>query len=801
MKTRPRLSILKAIFFLSGGAGLIYEVVWTRVYADIVGSTALAMTAVFAAFLLLLAVGAQVVGRLPIYGRRALMLYGGIELGIALSALAASALLLWGDIWIAAHRPASMLPGLLYDFIAVALIIGPPVLLMGGTLPAILNASKALALPRDVVAQLYGWNTLGAAMGTVAAGFLLIWRLGLLGTLLTAIGVNAAVGVIALCLSRRAVDAAPEAERELDIQPTEAEGHPALWLLLAWLSGFAVLGYEVLWGRMAKFLLGDRTIAISTLLAVFIACLGLGSLLAGRLGPRFGRTANQAVGLIAWGLILAALLHMATVPLARLTIAGGGLKWLVPFTTPFARRVVTVWLLVFPPILILGAVFPLIARSARRLDATPGRVIGNLYLVNSVGAALGAFFAAFMLSRLLGTLGGFLVLSLLLAAAGAALLCRRAASRAQRAGGLAAFCICALVAPVFPRDMIELRDDETLVAAREDEYGVQVLASTKRGSLRVRNNRLHLVYELGHPQTSHAQQMAAHLTVLLCNSGDTMQAGEDPSHMGRTGNPPAAPGPSADHAASPELSMVSPEFPEFRVINVGTGYGITAGAFTLYPQVRSIETIEILPFLVDQQGRFGEFNFHYLRDPRVALVQGDGRHYLAASHERYDIISVNVLDPYLPGSSSLYTVDFWELARDRLSDGGAYTQLFWGEDVPLLVKGMRKVFPTLLFFPAYGGTSYNVVAFKEPLRQEQVRLHMDRLGPRAAAAIRAVTGDDPAAHLARLLPQAWDIQRRLMQEADRAPGRCHTDNFPILEYRWAHGEGRVSALDSPLIME
>jgi hypothetical protein len=289
--------------------------------------------------------------------------------------------------------------------------------------------------------------------------------------------------------------------------------------------------------------------------------------------------------------------------------------------------------------------------------------------------------------------------------------------------------------------------------------------------LRVRNNRLSLIFDLGHSQTTHAQQMAAHWSVLLAR---------DPRS----------------------------------VLNIGTGYGITAGTFTLYPGVESIRTVEILPFLIDHQSTFGDSNFDYIEDHRVSLVQGDGRHALAASKERYDVISVNVLDPYLPGSSSLYTVDFWELVAQRLRPGGCFTQLFWGEDLGVLVKGLNTVFPTVLYFPAYGGTSYNLIAFREPMQPNQVGAALDRLSPAAAREIariegasvegrgvggRGVEGGEVASVLAELLAQSWRHQTDLNELAEHTPGPLHTDDRPILEYRWAHYVDGVSLLDSPLV--
>ncbi len=758
------LSRIKLFFFLSGSAGLIYEVVWTRLFADILGSTALSMTSVFSVFLLALALGAGLFGRVPLYGKAALALYGKLEIGIACSATLASTLLILGKSWIAIHLPTSDFYAvtLFYKLLATALLIGIPTLLMGGTLPVILNASRQWILPRRIVTLLYGLNTLGAACGTFAAGFFLIWKLGLTLTLAIAISLNLMVGFAALTLARRVPVETPvidPPQEEQTSTPTPLR-YRVLWPAVAFLSGLTILGYEILWGRMAKFLLGDRTIAVTALLFVFITCLGLGSLAAPVIGRKFGiSTPPQTLKLISWIFLLGAFLHLLFVPLARSTIHGHGLTTILPVANEFVRRILNIWLLILPPIFVLGLVFPLLAWSARKINTLPGRVVGKLYFVNTIGACVGAVFASFALSRWMGTLYGFFTLAGLLVVSSAVLLLSESKNLRQKAVAILAVAGFVLAGLWFPDSMVKLREDEQLLMAQEDEYGVQVMALTQQKTIRVRNNRLQLIWDLGVQQTSHAQQMAAHLTVLL--------AGECKD-----------------------------------VLNVGTGYGITAGAFTLYRDIQSIETIEILPFLVENQDQFIRYNFNYMSDSRVELIQTDGRHYLVTSPKTYDIISVNVLDPYLPGSSSLYTVDFWKVVRDHLRPGGVLNQLFWGVDIPLLVKGLNTVFPTVLYFPAYGGTCFNIVAFKDAISAEELQLHLERLGPEARRSIWKITfGKDTELLFRTLVEKAWDTQRKLNILAGRIPGRPHTDNFPILEFRWAHGVKHISVFDSPLVEE
>jgi spermidine synthase len=757
---------MTAIVFLSGIAGLIYEVIWTRLFSDIVGSTAIAMTVVFSVFLAAMAIGALLFGRSRRFGPAALRSYGGLEIVIALSGLLTSACLIGGRFWITAHLPRAdggwSSLGLMLG--PALLLVGPPALFMGGTLPLILNAVRGWTTPRGLVTNLYGWNTLGGAMGALSTGLYLIWVLGIRGTLLLALALNVAAGVGALLLARRLRQRL--GSDVLEEQPLEAgtaaPTSPAsrLWMALAFLNGFTVLGYEILWGRMAKFLLGDRTMAISVLLFVFITCLGLGSLLTRRLASRWtDGTAPGALRMAAWLMLAASALHLLLVPVALHTVEGSGLVAWLPIHSHLGARILAIIILIAPPTLALGMVFPLLIWSAQDLNRLPGRVVGLLYFVNMAGATMGAVAASYALCPWVGTLGGFLALTILCVLAAVSLHALHQPARGRKIlviGG--ALAVLAMGGMAFPRSLVMVRPGETLLDATEDEYGVQVMVSTPEGYLRVRNNRLHLVYDFGHPQTTYAQQMPAHLALLL--------------------------------AAGCE-----------RVINIGTGYGITAGTFTLYPDVQEVETVEIIPFLARRQAAFGQGNFDYAKDPRVRIIEGDGRFHLLRSRQPYDVISVNVLDPYLPGSSALFTTDFWREARQRLRPGGIYTQLLWGSDVPRLLKGLRTVFPRILLFPCYGGTSVNVVCFRDEQEGSYLDLHFERLGPRAQAELERLGGGPVPEAMPALLRQSLAVEQMLAPQVAREQGRLHSDDYPILEFRWAHGVSGVPVFDSPLIAQ
>jgi spermidine synthase len=160
----------------------------------------------------------------------------------------------------------------------------------------------------------------------------------------------------------------------------------------------------------------------------------------------------------------------------------------------------------------------------------------------------------------------------------------------------------------------------------------------------------------------------------------------------------------------------------------------------------------------------------------------DGRHALAISDEKYDLIVVNVLDPYTPGSSALFTTDFWELAKSHLNPGGVYAQLLWGPDAERLVQGLASVFPKVIRFPGGWEDAFNVVALMD---DGDPQFHVDRLSSEARRALRRFSIGDPERYFR-------DAVRRSLVFDSRAAGQpplaFHTDDMPILEYLWIRGD-------------
>jgi spermidine synthase len=668
------------LFFLSGATGLVYQVVWVRWFVHDLGATVLAVSTVVSAFMGGLALGGLVAGRLVRRVRNPLLAYGVAETVLALLAVAVPAQLhALGPLY------AALYPGLADSFWALSgvrfavgvVVLLPPTFLLGATLP-LLAAHVAPSPGRRRVAQLYAVNTLGAMSGTALASFVLLPALGLSGTLRLAAGVNVAVGVAAVLLSRGA-RRAPEEE------PTDAAQSGTLapatipraaLLFAAGVLGFAALALEVLWTRTLSLAMGATVYAFAVVLATFLAGIAGGGALAARLLRRPESAAAlfvmapAAVGL----LVLAALPVFDRLPALFLKLAArGGGTWVEGLAVNVAVAAVPMVL----PTFVSGAALPL-AIGIDRAGRGTGRSVGDLYAANTFGAILGSWAAAFVLIRFLGLRGGMVSVALLLAGASVLLLLRRRAT--LPALGLAvAAAAGALLLPEWDRSSL-----------------------TRSGFAAVSEAKRLAVDELS-PDTSDLVffEEGVTTTVSVRRSGDelTMQM-NGVTEASNTGD-------YATQVFLGSLPLLLHPAPR-DVLIVGLGSGITAGAAGAHPGVRVLECVEISESVVRGAAWFDDSNRGVLRDPRAVVLVGDGRNHLALSGRTFDAVISHPSNVWVSGASSLLTSEFFAACRRGLSPGGLFASWLQGYSLsPEALRGVlaaaRRHFPRVTLWSAGWG--------------------------------------------------------------------------------------------------
>ncbi|MBX7219193.1 MAG: hypothetical protein K1Y36_04545 [Blastocatellia bacterium] len=721
----------------------MYEVVWTHQFANIIGGTTESMAAVFSIFLICLALGGHLAGKIQPLQRYPLLTYAVMELAIGLlGALSSLFLLRFEDLALSLLQQSdNTFLRILVQIGFVMGCIGPATVLMGGTLPVIMEAAKRWVLPSRSVTLLYGLNTAGAAVGALLPGLILVPRFGLSTTALTAMAVNWVAGGLALLLwiwDRKVTATLPEAINTDPIHkpavPLERTSLSTGWFLaLSAISGFNVLSLEMCWGRLSRFVLGNRSLAISALLCGVLLFLGLASLWCRPLlkyaQQRFSFNPDRCLAIILVSSGLFQLLLAATA--VRIAEA--------PPTLPGLALVVFLAQLALP-FFTAGLFFPWLLMNFPTLDTDTGSTVGRLYAANVVGSTLGSGVTTFVLVETVGTLTTLKINSALFFVLGI-VLCRRFFTNSSIwipiGGGLMVWMLVALLG--YPRYILPLPPNEELLEVTEDRYGIQILSRDATGLVTATNNNVRLVAKFGAANTTYAQHMQADIPMLL--AGDT-------AHL----------------------------------LNVGTGFGITSGAFTLWgSHYQSLVSIEILPFMTRHQPDFASENYAFYEKPKVRLITGDGRRWLTASKSQYDIISVNPLDPRLPGSASLCTVDFWKQAKAKLSPHGVYTQLVWGPQTKMLVQGFSQVFPKFMMVRSYQ-TSYVLIGMSNdaaPLPE----FHFERLTPEVRAAYRRFGIEDCETFFAVLRDVAMRDTAEWLEEIKRNPEPVlHSNDRPVLEY-------------------
>ncbi|MDC1287346.1 hypothetical protein N8198_05625 [Gammaproteobacteria bacterium] len=734
--------ILLLACFMSGAASLFYEVLWTRAFSLILGSTTQAAALVFAAFLTGLALGAWLFGSLSARLREPVRAYALLEVGIAFTAVATGLALHYqaDTIGAALGIGATRYP---LAFLLVLSIVLPPTLLMGGTLPVLLTIARSFDTRLSVVGRFYGWNTFGAAAGTLICGFFAIRLLGITGAYYCAMALNLVVAAIIWILNtgiRGIRDTHPKAasgEPEISQAPLLRQPGEKYLFSIALCSGVVVLSLELVWIRFAAFFLGNRTYAFTTLMFAVLTLLAVGSWLSAWLYQRMQQSSSQDPRRIIAALLLSGALAAA--------LSGWGGWWLISNQADFESglpaaqqyvlvyRFIETFALLALPLITLGALFPLTIALSRHCASDIGATSARYYGVNTIGVVVGSLGTGFIGMSIIGSFGMLKLVTILLLVLALVSLIKvwRPLPLASIVVGMAALVVIVALPSSYPTG---LAPGEKLVVEEEDAHGLFRVTRLGNGNLRVTNNRSELIYHLGAFSTDYVQQMQGHL--------------------GMHFNPDAV-----------------------TALVIGSGYGITAGALALYDGIERVDAVEILPAMVSSAKLFEPNNFSYHRSDKVRVQIGDGRHFMLRENRQYDIISLNVSDPHLPGGSTLFHLEFYELAKLHLKPGGVVIQHIFGSERAVIANTLAASFPFTQFSRSYAN-GYNAVASMSDLR-----------------ALASTAMDLPAKAMELLRKSAGG--RRIASPAHRSyawlPRSMHsevlaTDDRPAVEFSWNAGE-------------
>ena len=732
----PIILLIGVCFILSGATGLIYEVLWMRMLGLVFGATTLAVSTVLAAFMGGLALGSALAGRLSARIKRPLRTYGWIEIGIAAYALLVPFLFtlvdnLYAFLW------QQFQPGFfafsLWRFVLSCALLLVPTTLMGATLP-VLSAALLRSAKRNAnsVTRLYACNLVGAILGTLAAGFFLLPALGVRSTILVAATLNVIVGLISIFAEKK-VDVAETVEHSVPAQideltdESEATNH-RFWLFCALASGFVTISTQVAWTRVISMVIGSSTYAFSIVVALFLIGLAGGAWLVGR--KNYSSKLRDAILKVELATAISLFLSLFVINWIPSVLVNLGLRFQVSsWGGLLILQIFCAGALILIPALLMGMVMPvvLIWASSHREGAV--RLVGRSYAINTVGAIAGAFVTGFFLIPKTSTKHTLLfTAAVCVIVAGAAYQPRPTVRDRQLnrslAVGATALMIILLFVSAPPMNLADLSigayDSLIRVLARTRE-GVRDDLATESGPA------VHqlLMYEEG--ATSTVSVRKDWLTTSLAINGRANASDrEDMPTQVMLGQLPLLMAPSTRNG-----------------LVIGFASGVTVGSMLQSP-IESVDCVELEPATVPASRFFEHVNNRPLSDPRLRLLIDDARTYLRVTPKSYDMIISEPSHPWVPGVANLFTREFFELSRRRLTDDGVFVQ--WLQMYQLSTETLRSalatyhdVFPHVMVFRVGGvtkGKDLLLVGSNKPLNLDKFVL---RFGdPRMSAEMARV---------------------------------------------------------------
>ena len=653
MSPRRFLPVLFLLFIGSGCAALIYEIVWFQLLQLIIGSSSISLGILLGTFMGGMCLGSLLFARMISPRQHPLRVYAALEAGIgALGLLILIVMPLVGGIYTAWGGEGVF--GIIFRAVVAGICLLPPTVLMGATLPAISRWVKATPEGMAWLGFFYGGNIAGGVIGCVLAGFYLLREFDVATATFVAVAFNVAVALIAYVL-------AGQTSYDVDIatvsgSSSAAAGNRAVYVTIA-LSGLTALAAEVVWTRLLSLHFGATVYTFALILAVFLVGLGIGS----TAGATLARDIVSPKRALGW----CQLLLCGAIAWAAYELTESLPYWPInPYiaTTPWFTLqldLVRCFWVVLPGAMLWGASFPLALAAVAATEQDAARLAGGVYAANTVGAIAGSLITSFILIPWIGTSHAEQVIIIVSALSALIMLEPSFATAAVRPAGFhpesapakggwnvtatVVLAVAMIAAGLLARSVHPLpgllvaygRYAATRIGQADIIYvgeGLNASVAVSELSNGVRNyHNAGKVQASSEPQDMRLQRMLGHLTTLI---------------------PPKA----------------------SKVLVIGCGAGVTAGAVSVDPVVEHETIAEIEPLVPRVVSTyFAEHNFDVVRNPKVHVRIDDARHFVETTREKFDAITSDPLDPWVKGAAMLYTVEFFQMAKAHLNEGGVVT--------------------------------------------------------------------------------------------------------------------------------
>jgi spermidine synthase/MFS family permease len=729
---RVRLSPFKTrlfvLFFISGFCGLLYQVIWTRMAFASFGIITPVLSVVISVFMLGLALGSwsggSWVARLTgMTGTSAIVLYGSVELMIAVGAFAVPKLFGLGEYLLLASGETDSVRYLGLSALVLFFSILPWCFFMGATFPLMMAFIREQeSKSARSFSYLYLANVLGSMTGTILTGLVLIEFFGFHATLRVAAAGNAFIALISFQLGWKCKAALPDQTRQPERShtiPSSVQSYDLRWLTKAILfsTGFSAVAMEVVWTRAFTPVLKTQVYSFALILFTYLGATFAGSFWY-RLDLRRGKSRSLA-DLISIGAPAALIPVLVNDPrLINMTTI-----------TIDLRSAILILLSICPLCALLGYLTPsLIDKYSAGQPAEAGRA----YALNVFGCILGPLFASYVLlpwmnqEHALAILAApFFVFYLLL--------CKRSPLRRRVFWGTTAF--ASLIAGLFLS-----KDFETL------------LLNEKRGSI-VRRDYAASVISFG---TGFKRRLLVNGIGMTALTPDTKFM----SHL-----------PMAFHKGKLKSALVI-------CFGMGTSYR-SALSWNV-----DTSAVELVPSVTKAFGFYHDDASVVLANPLGHIIIDDGRRYLNRTSAKYDVI---IIDPPPPieaaGSSLLYSDEFYELLKQHLNPNGIVQA--WIPSTAdrmtraAVMRSLQNSFPYLRCFGSMEHYGFHFLASRQPIESftsSELFARMPETARRDLLEWASTTS--PAAYLGEVVSNEYFM----LEPLNRDPSIRITDDRPFNEY-------------------
>lgn len=768
-----------AVFFASGFAGLVYEVVFSKALALSFGSTALANYTVLATYMGGMAIGAWLGGLWASRTERPLHAYAVCELLIGVYAVLTPLLfsVMQGTYVALSSGLASDAASLTPMRIALgALTLGIPTVLMGMTLPLMLkHVRTGGAASGESIARLYGANVVGAAVGSFVGGYFILPAAGKNGSTLLAAVLSL---LIALYAFKRAKSLSNSVAQSSFAQVTGGSGKylpppdtaPSAWtnamfvtsLIVLGVGGTLTLALEVVYIHLLAVVAGNSVYAFALMLAAFLCGLGLGAEATRRLVARHSST-FWIIVVAEFG--LAGAIALTTHLWDGIPTYFGSYASYIPdlgFSARETIRAFVCFVAMLPSAFFIGMAYPVAMDIAsQRLSNDVNKGIGGAAMLNTFGNIAGVFVGGFWLLPWLGSLGTIKVLSFAAFAMGGLALVALWSSIPRRSfawavsGGVAVAAIVAVQPTSF--NMERLTNGANVYFAPQ-QWGTYVehIDSVDGGltSVSQASNNMHTLLTNGKFQGNNADQ------------------GEMVAQVG--------------FAIAPLLHTVERE----SALVIGYGTGVTsrvlhdAGFATLDVAELSGDIVK----LADKY--FENVNKHVLQKPGVHLHVTDGRNFLLTQDRAYDLVSMEVSSIWFAGAANLYNRELYQLVRKRLKPNGILQQ--WVQlhhisavDIAYVLGSVRSEFKYVWLY-VIGGQG--IIVASNDVGAERSQAKVDRLlATKNLQTVLGLYNNHPEDAAKGLMLGPLDVDRLITKFDPTMQRMVSTDNNLYLEYSTPKG--------------